>query len=81
MPKNRLSRHLESRPIILLSGLEPMRISFMYLNVGRGGALVVSKPFEMFESRSSRHLWRDLGQVLNLQLPVALRREAPAQYP
>ena len=33
-----------------------------------------------FDSRSSRHV-KDLGQVLPSQLPVALRREIPAQYP
>ncbi len=33
-----------------------------------------------FESRSSRQD-RDLGQVLHSQLPVALRRETPTQYP
>src|SRR6218665_86775 len=32
-----------------------------------------------FNSRSSPR--RDLGQVLHSQLPVALRREIPAQYP
>src|SRR6218665_1017969 len=33
-----------------------------------------------FESRS-RPQRRDLGQVLHSQLPMALRRETPAQYP
>jgi len=28
-----------------------------------------------------KRLRRDLGQVLHSQLPVALRREIPAQYP
>src|SRR6218665_4128901 len=32
------------------------------------------------DSRSIRHVG-DLGQVLHSQLPVALRREIPAQYP
>ena len=34
-----------------------------------------------FDSRSSRHVRKLVGQVLNSQLPVALRRETPAQYP
>jgi len=46
--------------------------------VGRGGAKAVSMTFE---SRSSRHEETLIGQVLHSQLPVALRREIPAQYP
>ena len=45
--------------------------------MGRDGALVESMPFDRgcgFESRSSRHVGTLHGQVLHLQLPVALRR-------
>ena len=52
--------------------------------VGRGGTLVESMPFDRkFESHSSRHAralkiayhpWNLGGEVLYLQLPVALRR-------
>jgi len=52
--------------------------SFFYdcplIFVGRGGILVAFGPEGRgFEFRCSRHA-RDLGQVLHLQLPVALRR-------
>ena len=51
--------------------------------VGRGGALVEKKPFDrrVVGSNPALAAHRDIGQVLNLQLPVALRRETPAQYP
>jgi len=45
--------------------------------MGRGGALVESMTF----NRSCRHVGSDLGQVFNSQLPVAIRRETPSQYP
>ena len=46
--------------------------------VGRDGALVESKAFDRRVVGSPR---RDLGQVLNSQMPVALRRETLTQYP
>src|SRR6218665_1374652 len=58
-------------------------ITISELFVGLGGTLVESTPFvqrpwvrlPLYPPR------RDPGQVLNSQLPVALRREIPAQYP
>jgi len=50
----------------------------------RGGALVQSIAFNRRVVGSTLQLKpsrRDLGQVLNSQLPVALRRETPAQHP
>src|SRR6218665_2602531 len=46
-----------------------------YSIVGRGGALVESMPFDLRVVGSNPALAprRDLGQVLHLQLPVALR--------
>ena len=52
--------------------------------VGRGGALVDSTPFIRMVVGSNPTIattYRNLGQVLNLQMPLALRRETPAQYP
>ena len=50
-------------------------------SVGRGGALVESIAFNQRVVGSTPALvqCRDLGQDLNSQLPVALRRETPAQ--
>ena len=52
---------------------------------GVGGALVESTPFVRRVMGSTpapaATYTRDLGQVLHAQLPVALRREIPAQYP
>ena len=50
------------------------------LVVGLCGTLVESKSFDR-RVVSSKPACRDLGKVLNLQLPVALRCETPAQYP
>jgi len=53
-------------------------------NVERGGALVESIPFNQRAVVSNPALiakYRDLGQVLNSQLPEALWRETPAKYP
>jgi len=52
--------------------------------VGRGRALVELAPFVRMVMGSTPALaatCTDLGQVLNSQLPVAFRREIPAQYP
>ena len=52
--------------------------------MGRGGALVESIAFNRRIVGSTLALaatYWDLGQVLNSQLHVALRRETPAQYP
>ena len=50
--------------------------------VGRGGAVVESKPFDRRVEGLNTDLAprRDLGQVLNSPLSVALRRETPAHY-
>ena len=51
--------------------------------MGRGGAMVESMPFDRRVAGSNHSLaatYRDLGQVLNSQLRVALRCETPAQY-
>ena len=47
--------------------------------VGRGGALIESIAFNWRVMGSTPA--RDLGQVLNSHLPVALRLETSAQYP
>src|SRR6218665_873876 len=51
--------------------------AYLLIFVAHGGTLLELMPFgpegRGFESRSSRHA-RDLGQVLRLQLPVAIRR-------
>src|SRR6218665_3114781 len=52
--------------------------------MGRGGALVDFTPFVRRVAGSNPALaamYMDLGQVLHLQLPMALRRETPSQYP
>ena len=51
--------------------------------VGRGGALVESILFDrrVSSSNPAQTPRGDHGQALNLRLPVALRRETPAQYP
>ena len=51
--------------------------------LGHGGALVESIAFNRRVVGSTPAIvvkYRDLGQVLNSQLSVALRRETPAQY-
>ena len=53
-------------------------------SVGRGCSLVDSAPFVQRVAGSNPTLaatYRDLGQVLHSQLPVARRRETQAQYP
>jgi len=53
-------------------------------NFGRGGALVDSTPFVRRIVGPNPALTATLavlGQVLYSQLPVALRRETPTQYP
>src|SRR6218665_1894204 len=57
-----------------------------YFIVRHGGALVESKPFDRRVVGSNPALAataprRDLGQVLNSQLPGAIWRETPAQNP
>ena len=51
--------------------------------VERGGALVESMPFDrrVVDSNPALAPRRDLEQVHRSLLPVALRRETPAQYP
>ena len=52
--------------------------------VVRGGSLVYSTPFVRRIAVSKPALattYRDFGQVLHSQLPVALRHEIPTQYP
>src|SRR6218665_2885700 len=68
----------QNQPVSRLCAVEYLAACICFCEVmGHGCALAELIPFNRRVVGSNP----TLGQVLNLQLPVALRREIPAQYP
>ena len=82
---NQPFRNSQQKTTACTSILPVYRPTVYTFHVERGGSLVNSSPFVRRVMHGSNPTlaatYRDLGQVLHLQLPVALRRETPTQYP